>query len=129
MNNTSQLICMKRLKGLSALVTGANSGIGKAVAVALASEGANVAVNYVTNPEDAQKVVQEIRTQNGAAIAIQADVSKEDEAISMFERIYKEFGTIDVLVSNAGGFLCAREAAREFMRRGVVKEKSIYTKS
>jgi len=150
MNNTSPLICMQRLKGLSALVTGANSGIGKAVAKALASEGAKVVVNYVVNEEDAKRVVQEIRAKNGIAVAIQADVSKEDEVKAMFARMYKEFGTIDILVSNAGiqrdadfvnmtlkqwqqvidvnltgGFLCAREAAKEFIRRGIVKDKSI----
>jgi len=150
MSNTSQLICMQRLKGLSALVTGANSGIGEAVAKALASEGAQVAVNYVVNEEEAKRVAQEIRDKNGIAIAIQADVSKEDEVRSMFAQMYKEFGTIDILVSNAGiqndvdfvdmtlkqwqqvidvnltgGFLCAREAAKEFISRGIVKEKSI----
>lgn len=150
MNNMSPLICMQRLKGLTALVTGANSGIGEAVAKALASEGAKVVVNYVTNEEEAKRVAQEIKAKNGAAIAIQADISKEDEVKAMFGKIYKEFGTVDILVSNAGiqrdadfvnmtlkqwqqvidvnltgGFLCAQEAAREFIRRGIVKEKSI----
>lgn len=150
MNNTSQLICMQRLKGLSALVTGANSGIGEAIAKALASEGAQVVVNYVVNEEEAKRVVQEIRDKNGISIAIKADISKENEVKAMFARMYKEFGTIDILVSNAGiqrdedflsmtlsqwqqvidvnltgGFLCAQEAAREFIRRGIVKEKSI----
>ena len=150
MNNSSPLICMQRLKGLSALVTGANSGIGEAAAKALASEGAQVVVNYVANDEDAKRVVQEIKAKNGIAIAIQADISKEDEVKAMFAKMFKEFGTIDIMVSNAGiqidadfvnmtlkqwqrvidvnltgGFLCAKEAAGEFIRRGVVQGKSI----
>lgn len=150
MNNTSPLICMQRLKGLSALITGANSGIGEVVAKALASEGAQVVVNYAVNEEDAKRVVQEIKAKDGIAIGIQANVSKEDEVKAMFTKMYKEFGTIDILVSNAGvqrdadfikmtlkqwqqvidvnltgGFLCAREAAGEFIRRGVVKGKSM----
>jgi glucose 1-dehydrogenase len=139
-----------RLKGQSALVTGANSGIGLAVAKALANEGANVAVNYVTHPETAQAVVDDIKANGGTAIALQADVSKEDQVQSMFQAMYKEFGTIDILVNNAGlqkdspfenmsladwqlvidinltgQFLCAREAVREFLRRGVVAERSV----
>jgi glucose 1-dehydrogenase len=150
MNQTSRLIKMQRLKGQSALVTGANSGIGKAIAKALATEGARVVVNYVTNECDAERVVQEIREENGAAIAVEADISREEQVQKMLEKMYKEFGTIDILVSNAGmqrdapfaemtlkdwqrvidvnltgGFLCAREAAREFIRRGVVRERSI----
>jgi len=139
-----------RLKGQSALVTGANSGIGLAVAKALANEGANVVVNYVTHPETAQAVVDDIKATGGTAIALQADVSKEDQVQSMFQAMYKEFGTIDILVNNAGlqkdspfenmsladwqlvidinltgQFLCAREAVREFLRRGVIAERSI----
>lgn len=138
-----------KLKGQSALVTGANSGIGKAVAIALGNEGANVVVNYVTHPEAADEVVNEIKTNGGNAIALQADVSKEDQVQSMFQEMYKAFGTIDILVNNAGlqkdspftemslanwqmvidinltgQFLCAREAAREFVKRGVVPERS-----
>jgi glucose 1-dehydrogenase len=139
----------KRLTGQSALVTGANSGIGKAVAIALANDGANVVINYVTHPELAQQVVDEIKTNGGNAIALTADVSKEDQVQSMFQAMYKEFGTIDILVNNAGlqkdspienmtladwqlvidvnltgQFLCAREAIREFLRRGIVSERS-----
>ena len=68
-----------KLKGQSALVTGANSGIGKAVAIALGNDGANVVVNYVTHPETADEVVNEIKSNGGNAIALQADVSKEDQ--------------------------------------------------
>ena len=139
-----------RLKGQSALVTGANSGIGKAVAIALAMEGANVVVNYVTKPEIAQQVVDEIKSNGGTAIALPADVSKEDQVQTMFQAMYKEFGTIDILVNNAGlqkdaafenmsladwqlvidvnltgQFLCAREATREFLRRGIVPDRSV----
>jgi len=139
-----------KLKGQSALVTGANSGIGLAVAKSLAMDGANVVVNYVTHPETAQTVVDDIKANGGTAIALQADVSKEDQVQSMFQAMYKEFGTIDILVNNAGlqkdspfenmsladwqfvidvnltgQFLCAREAVREFIRRGVVPERSV----
>ena len=139
-----------KLKGQSALVTGANSGIGLAVAKALASEGASVVVNYVTHPETAQAVVDDIKANGGMAIALQADVSNEGQVQSMFQSMFKEFGTIDILVNNAGlqkdapiesmslaewqlvidinltgQFLCSREAIKEFLRRGVVRERSV----
>ncbi len=138
-----------KLKGQTALVTGANSGIGKAVAVALGNEGANVAVNYVTHPEMADEVVNEIKNNGGNAIALQADVSNEAQVLAMYQDLYKAFGTIDILVNNAGlqkdspltemsladwqlvinvnltgQFLCAREAAKEFIKRGVVADRS-----
>jgi glucose 1-dehydrogenase len=138
-----------KLKGQSALVTGANSGIGKAVAIALANDGANTVVNYVTHPEDAQAVVDTIKANGGNAIALQADVSNEAQVKAMFQEMYKAFGTIDILVNNAGlqkdspfekmtlaewqlvlnvnltgQFLCAREAVIEFLRRGPVPERS-----
>ncbi len=133
-----------KLVGQAALVTGANSGIGKAVAIALANEGAKVVVNYVTKPELADAVVDEIKANGGTAIALQADVSNEQQVQSMFQQMYHAFGTIDILVNNAGlqkdsafqdmsladwqlvininltgQFLCAREAVREFLRRGI----------
>jgi glucose 1-dehydrogenase len=139
-----------KLIGQSALVTGANSGIGKGVALALANDGAKVVVNFVTHPEAAEAVVAEIKQNGGEAIALQADVSNEDQVQTMFKEMYKAFGTIDILVANAGiqkdsnfedmtledwnmvlginltgQFLCAREAVREFIRRGMVKERSI----
>lgn len=138
-----------KLKGQTALVTGANSGIGKAVAIALGNEGANVAVNYVTHPETADEVVNEIKSNGGNAIALQADVSNEEQVLAMYQELYKAFGTIDILVNNAGlqkdspftqmslddwqlvinvnltgQFLCAREAAKEFIKRGVVTDRS-----
>jgi len=138
------------LKGQAALVTGASSGIGEAVAVALGAAGADVVVNYISSPETAEAVAEKIRASGSRAIAIKADVSKEDEVQAMFAQMFAEFGTIDILVNNAGlqkdapfhemtiaqwntvidvnltgQFLCAREAIREFLRRGVVEEKSV----
>jgi glucose 1-dehydrogenase len=132
------------------LVTGANSGIGKAVALGLAAAGADVAVNYVTNPEAADEVAHRIEAMGRRAITIKADVSREDEVVAMFAKATAEFGTLHVACSNAGlqrdapfermtleqwntviavnltgQFLCAREAAREFRRRGVVAPVSL----
>lgn len=132
------------LKGQTALVTGANSGIGRAIAIALGKAGANVVVNYVSKPEDAEAVADEIRGGGQRAVTAQADVADEAQVQSMFAAAVHEFGTIDILVSNAGmernapfhemstaqwdavmnvnlrgAFLCAREAVREFLRRGV----------
>jgi glucose 1-dehydrogenase len=139
----------KTLSGQKALVTGANSGIGKGVAIALGRAGAEVVVNYVAKPEQAEEVVAEIRNEGGNAHAYQADVSQEDQVQAMFERMFGELGTIDILVNNAGlqrdarledmtlndwntvigvnltgQFLCAREAVKEFKRRGVRPEVS-----
>jgi glucose 1-dehydrogenase len=139
----------KVLTGQKALVTGANSGIGKGIAIALAHAGADVVVNYRSGPEAAQQVVEEASRCGSRAYAYEADVSREDQVREMFERMFKEFGSIDILVNNAGlqadapidemtldqwnkvigvnltgQFLCAREAIREFKRRGVRKEIS-----
>ncbi|MDZ8064625.1 MAG: SDR family oxidoreductase [Nostoc sp. DedQUE08] len=132
------------LKGQKALVTGASSGIGQAIARYLALSGAAVVVNYRSEAESAQKLVDDIKAANGEAFAIQADVSKEDEIKAMFSQTIERFGTIDILINNAGlqkdspfvdmtldqwnrvievnltgQFLCAREAAKEFLRRGI----------
>jgi glucose 1-dehydrogenase len=126
-------------------VTGANSGIGRGVAIALGQAGADVVVNYVEGDDSANAVVDEIKGFGVKAFAYQADVSSEDQVAAMFKRMIGEFGTIDILVANAGlqrdsafhtmtmaqwntvlgvnltgQFLCAREAIREFLRRGVV---------
>jgi glucose 1-dehydrogenase len=90
------------LGGQKALVTGANSGIGEAVAIALGQAGADVVVNYVTNEERAEAVVEEIRRSGVRALAHRADVSAEDQVQEMFRRTVAEFGTLDILVNNAG---------------------------
>lgn len=139
----------KSLKGQSALVTGADSGIGKGVAIALAAAGANVIINHVDAHEIAEQTVDEITAAGGTAYAIHADISKEDDVKAMFAEMYQQYGTIDILINNAGlqrdsrfvdmtleqwntviginltgQFLCAREAAKEFIKRGVVAERS-----
>ncbi|MFG2217962.1 MULTISPECIES: SDR family oxidoreductase [unclassified Streptomyces] len=137
------------LRGQKALVTGASSGIGRATAVELGRAGADVVVNYSSAREAAEEVVREIESFGVRAYAHRADVSREDQVVGMFARMAEEFGTIDVLVANAGlqrdaavtemtldrwdrvldvnltgQFLCAREAVKEFDRRGVVPEVS-----
>lgn len=137
------------LKGQKAIVTGADSGIGEGVALALACAGADVVVNFHSNEEKALQVVKKIQSFGRDCYMHQADVSKEDQVISMFEKMKQQFGTCDILVSNAGlqkdspfdqmsldhwnlviginltgQFLCAREAIKEFKRRGIVKEVS-----
>jgi glucose 1-dehydrogenase len=137
------------LAGQKCLVTGANSGIGKAVAIAMGRAGADVVVNYVAAPEAAEEVAAEIRGLGVRALAVRADVSREDQVQAMFARALQEFGTVDIVVANAGlqrdapfermtlqqwdtvigvnltgQFLCAREAVREFKRRGVRPEVS-----
>lgn len=137
------------LRGQKALVTGANSGIGKATAIALGRAGADVVVNYVFDPAAADLVVKEIEGFGVRAYAHEADVSDEQQVVAMVAHMVEEFGTIDVMVANAGlqrdaavtemtldqwhkvldvnltgQFLCAREAAKEFLRRGVVPEVS-----
>ena len=92
----------KVLKGQKALVTGASSGIGKAVAIALGHAGADVVVNYVAGEEAAQVVCDEIRRCGSRSLAHKADVSNEDQVHDMFENMVGEFGTIDILVNNAG---------------------------
>ena len=137
------------LQGQAALVTGADSGIGKGVAIELAKAGAKVIINHVDAHEVAEKTVDEIKSAGGEAYAIHADVSNEAEVQAMFAEMFQQYGTIDILVNNAGlqresslvdmtleqwhtviyinltgQFLCAREAAREFIRRGVVEGRS-----
>jgi len=137
------------LSGQPGLVTGANSGIGRAVALGLAKAGADVAVNYVTDPTAADEVAHEIEAMGRRAITLQADVSKEDDVERMFASAIAHFGTLHIAVSNAGlqrdaaidkmtldqwntvigvnltgQFLCTRAATREFKRRGVVRSVS-----
>src|SRR5579884_3933819 len=93
---------MSRLKDKIAVVTGASKGIGAGIAKALASEGAAVVVNYSSARSDADKVVSDIRSQGGKAIAVQADVSKTADVQRLFAETKKAFGKLDVLVNNAG---------------------------
>jgi acetoacetyl-CoA reductase/3-oxoacyl-[acyl-carrier protein] reductase len=93
---------MSRLTGKTALVTGASRGIGRAIAVALAREGAKVAVNYQNNKAKAAEVVDEIKALGGTAMLVPANVAKSDEARAMVKKVIDEWGRLDVLVNNAG---------------------------
>ncbi|MGH6988484.1 MAG: glucose 1-dehydrogenase [Stellaceae bacterium] len=137
------------LTGQPALVTGANSGIGEAVALGLARAGADVAINYITHAETADEVAHKIEGMGRKAITLKADVSNEDEVERMYAAATAHFGTLHISVSNAGlqrdsafdemtlaqwntvigvnltgQFLCTRAATREFKRRGVVSAVS-----
>ena len=138
-----------RLSGQTAIVTGASSGIGAGIAETLGAAGANVVVNYAGHREGAEDVVRRIKNGGADAFPWRADVSSEVDVQAMFQAAIEEYGTVDILVSNAGvqkdaplldmtldqwktviginltgAFLCAREAAREFVRRGMVPERS-----
>jgi 3-oxoacyl-[acyl-carrier protein] reductase len=91
-----------QLYGKVALVTGANSGIGKAIAFYLAEEGADVVIDYVVNPDEANEVADKIKAMGRKSLAIKADVSNASEVKSMFTKIIEEFSKIDILVNNAG---------------------------
>lgn len=86
----------------SALVTGASRGIGRSIALQLAEEGYNVAVNYAGNKDKAEAVVAEIKDKGVEAFAIQADVANPDEVKDMIQEVVKQFGSLEVLVNNAG---------------------------
>ena len=91
------------LKGKSALVTGASKGLGRAIAIRLAEQGARVAVNYNSSQSEATDVVDSIREMNEEALSVKADVSKLDEVVSMVSSVEDAFGrNIDILVNNAG---------------------------
>lgn len=134
-----------RLLNQTCIVTGASSGIGKHVALAMGKDCANVVVNYISDPVAAEEIAHQIETNDRVAKAMtfKADVSKEDQVQAMFKATVEQFGTVDILVANAGlqrdaplhemtlaqwqmvidvnltgQFLCAREAIREFIRRG-----------
>lgn len=91
-----------KLNGKVALITGASKGIGAGIAKAYASQGATVVVNYASNKNDANKVVEEITANGGKAIAIQGNVEKSEDVKRIFEEIAKTFGKLDILVNNAG---------------------------
>jgi glucose 1-dehydrogenase len=137
------------LAGQRAIVTGANSGIGEAVAKDLALAGAKVAINYVVNEAEALRVAEEIALSGGEAMPVYADVSSESDVERMFNQVIEAWKSVDILVNNAGiqrdapfvemsldqwnkvmavnlsgQFLCTRAATREFIRRGVVPELS-----
>lgn len=92
----------RRLEGKIALVTGGSRGIGAAIALRLAEEGATVAVNYNSNKAAADKVVAQIEEFGSKAVAFQGNVSSEEESKRLIAEVGKEFGKIDILVNNAG---------------------------
>jgi glucose 1-dehydrogenase len=133
----------KALAGKIALVTGASSGIGKAIALEMGRRGASVVVNYIGKSDAAEQVVKSIQQEDGTAIAVQADVSKKSDVAGMVEEAISKFGRLDVLVNNAGieketpflekseeewdriigvdlkgVFLCAQMAARQMAKNG-----------
>jgi glucose 1-dehydrogenase len=141
----------KRLENQTCIITGSSSGIGKAVAKAMGTEGANIVVNYHSGKEEAEEVADWISKNSdcGEALVIKCDVAKEDDVLAMFKKTISHFGTVDVCVANAGiqidhplhempldawqkvvdvnltgQFLCVREAIREFLKRGMRKEVS-----
>lgn len=91
-----------RLNEKIAVVTGASSGIGAGIAKAFGAEGAMVIVNYATNGEGADAVVASIEAAGGKAVAIQADMSKSDDVVRLFDTVASDNGKVDVLVNNAG---------------------------
>ena len=140
------------LKNQVAIITGSSSGIGAGIAKSMAESGATVVINYPFDGalEQAKAVQKEILDQGGKAILCKCDVSKEDEVIKMFQDVVQELGTVDILVNNAGiqkdakftemtldqwnavigvnltgQFLCAREAIKEFQRRGIDPSRSV----
>jgi len=146
MENTRKKI----LQGQTAIVTGAASGIGKEIAVAMGAEGANVVVNYISRDDKAQELVNAIKDSGGEALKIKADVSSEEQVKDMFLEATDTYGTVHILVNNAGvqddafidemsleqwkkvidinltgTFLCSREAIRIFKKRGVDNELSV----
>jgi glucose 1-dehydrogenase len=141
---------LKILKGQRAVVTGASSGIGDGVALALGEAGADVLVNYSHHREPAEEVAKKIRDAGSKAIVYGADVSKEDEVLAMFKNAVDTFGGVDIVISNAGiqqdspfdqmtlaqwqkvidvnltgQFLVSREAVRTFKRQGALSNVSV----
>jgi len=134
---------MHRLAGKRALITGGNTGIGRAIALAYAREGADVAINWIVREAETASLVSEIERLGQRAIGVRADVTNERDVVAMTERVAAELGGLDILVSNAGiqrpqpltamsvddwdrmmavhlrgAFLCARESAKHMIARG-----------
>lgn len=139
----------KLLAGQRALVTGASSGIGRAIACALADAGAAVLVNYRSNQEEAERVVADITQRGGKAFAVQADVAKPGDCAKLFDALEQKLRGVDIVVANAGvqrdaaftdltledwhtvievnltgQFICAQEAARRFRNQGIDPKRS-----
>jgi 3-oxoacyl-[acyl-carrier protein] reductase len=109
---------MGKLTNKVAVVTGASKGIGAGIAKALAADGASVVVNYSSSKEGADKVVAEIKAKGGKAVAVQGDVSKQEDITKLFAETKNAFGGLDVLVNNAGVY--------EFAALGTVTEESFH---
>jgi len=137
------------LEGQKALVTGASKGLGAAVALGLGQAGADVLVNYYSDEGGAQETADQIEQRGSRAVLFGADVAREDEVLAMFDRLFEEFGRIDILVANSGvqmnapvdemtmgqwqrvidvnltgQFICAREAVKAFKRQGLNRKIS-----
>lgn len=133
-----------KLSGKTAVITGASSGIGRAIAVRFAEEGANVVINFRGRPEEAEEALALVREarggRSGREVTVQADISQEPDVAALFSAAIAEFGAVDIVVNNAGiqkatasheveladfdrvlnvnlrgAFLCAREAIRHFL--------------
>jgi glucose 1-dehydrogenase len=140
------------LKNQVAIVTGASSGIGSGIAKSLAAAGATVIVNHSSeySADEAGKILKEITDAGGNGMIYQCDVSSEEQVVKMFQQVISKFGTVDILINNAGvqkdakftemtldqwntvininltgQFLCAREAIKEFLRRGIDPSRSV----
>jgi glucose 1-dehydrogenase len=136
---------MPKLAGKNVLITGASSGIGEAIAIRFAQEGANIAINYMSGEERARAVQDKVKSASGSAksMIVKADVSKEEDVVRMVAAVVKEFGSLHVLVNNSGiqkpvpshelemsdfdriigvnlrgAFMCSREAIRHFLSTG-----------
>ncbi|GAB4187884.1 MAG: SDR family oxidoreductase [Simkaniaceae bacterium] len=137
------------LKGQKAIVTGGDSGIGRAISLALGDAGADVVVNYAHHDEKAKEVVSQLKNKGVNAYAYGADVSDERQVQKMFQKAIEELGTLDILINNAGlqrdsaftdmtidqwnkvisvnltgQFLCSKEAIKEFKKKGIKPEIS-----